>query len=87
MFMSLWYGVLLSVIEALKEIRVEVPEVQKDIGQMYSILKRYRNTVFHVQTEYWTEKWRRLILDDTSTEKIHNIYYTTNRGQKIVENS
>jgi len=73
-FMSLWYGILFSVIEALKEIRVEVPEVQKDIDQMYLILKRYRNAVFHVQTGYWTEKWRRLVLDEASSEKIHKIH-------------
>lgn len=74
MFMCLWYGVLFSVLEALREIKVNVPEVQEDINQMYPILKKYRNAVFHVQEDYWPDKWRNLILDDTSAEKIHLIH-------------
>ena len=74
MFMCLWYGVLFSVLEALKKIKVNVPEIQKDIDQMYPILKKYRNAVFHVQEEYWSDKWRNLILDDTSADKINLIH-------------
>jgi len=74
MFMCLWYGVLFSVLEALKKIKVNVPEVQKDIDQMYPILKEYRNAVFHVPKEYWSDKWRKLILDRTSADKINLIH-------------
>jgi hypothetical protein len=74
MLMCLWYGVLFSVLEALREIKVNVPEVQKDIDKMYPTLKKYRNAVFHVQKEYWSNKWRNLILDETSAKKINLIH-------------
>ena len=74
MFMCLWYGVLFSVIDALKEINIEIPEIQKDIDQMYDTLRLYRNAVFHVQEEYWPDKWRNLILDKTSADKINLIH-------------
>jgi hypothetical protein len=74
MLMCLWYGVLFSVLEALREIKVNVPEVQKDIDKMYLTLKKYRNAVFHVQKEYWSNKWRNLILDETSAKKINLIH-------------
>lgn len=74
MFMSLWCAVLFTVLEALKENRIKIPEVQNEIDQMYQILKRYRNAVFHVQPKYWTKKWRDLILDNTSAYKIQKIH-------------
>ena len=45
----LWYGILFSVLEALRKIKISVPEIQEDINKMYPVLKRYRNAVFHVQ--------------------------------------
>jgi len=74
MLMCLWYGVLFSVLEALRKIKVTVPGIQKDIDQMYPILRRFRNAVFHVQEDYWSEKWRNLILDNASAEKINLIH-------------
>ena len=74
MFMCLWYGTLFSVLEALKKIKVEVPEVQGDINLLYPFLKRYRNAVFHTQKVYWPDKWKNLILDETSVEKIQKIH-------------
>jgi len=74
MFMCLWYGVLFTVLESLREIKVDVPEIQKDINQMFPILKRFRNAVFHVQKDYWSDKWRNLILDDVSSDKITLIH-------------
>jgi len=74
MFMCLWYGILFTVLETLKEIKVSVPEIQEDINKMYPVLKRYRNAVFHVQEKYWPVKWRTLILDDSSADKIHLIH-------------
>ena len=74
MFMCLWYGILFSVLEALKEIKISVPEIQEDINKMYPVLKTYRNAVFHVQKKYWSNKWRNLLLDDSSADKIHLIH-------------
>ena len=72
--MCLWYGILFSVLETLKEIKVSMPEIQEDINKMYPVLKRYRNAVFHVQEEYYPDKWRNLILDDSSADKIRLIH-------------
>lgn len=76
MFMSLWYGILFSVLEALNKIKVKVPGVKEDINQMYEILRKYRNAVFHVQDKYQNKKQRKLILDDKSVEKINKIHKT-----------
>ena len=51
-----------------------MPKIQEDINKMYPVLKRYRNAIFHVQEEYWSVKWRNLILDDSSADKIHLIH-------------
>ena len=72
--MCLWYGILFLVLETLKEIKISVSKIQEDINKMYPVLKRYRNAVFHVQEEYWSVKWRNLILDDSSADKIHLIH-------------
>ncbi len=74
MFMCLWYGILFSVLDALKELEVEIPEVQDDINVIYPILKKYRNGVFHIQKNYWPDKWLMLILDESTASKIERIH-------------
>jgi len=79
MFMCLWYGLLFSILEALRESKVKVAEVQDEIAHLYTALRKYRNAVFHVQRGYWTEKWRKLILDDESANAIHRIHKQVGR--------
>jgi hypothetical protein len=74
MLMSLWYSMLFTVLEALDESKIEVPDVQSEIDELYPILKRYRNATFHIQKGYWTQKWSDLVLDDTSADKVHKIH-------------
>ena len=74
-YMSLWYGMMFSVLEALEENKVVIPSIAKDVNKIYEKLRLYRNAVFHVQKRYWpSSKIMPLINDEETTEIVHRIH-------------
>lgn len=73
-FLSLWYSILFSVLEVLKNNKIKIKDINKEINFIYPILKRYRNAVFHIQKKYWNDKWRDLILQDKTADIIIKVH-------------
>ena len=75
-YMSIWYGMLFGVLEALKDEKIIIPEINWHITDIYEPLRLYRNAVFHPQPEYWSSKLLKITEDEDSVKKIwtvHNI--------------
>lgn len=73
-YMSLWYGLLFVVLEALKEENIIISEIQEDINDIYDSLRVYRNAVFHAQEKYWSPKFFEIMEKTNSVRKIWNVH-------------
>ena len=73
-YMSIWYGILFSVLEGLKEEGVIIDGIEKDIEYVYEPLRLYRNAVFHPQKEYWSHKFFKIMQKQDSVDKIWKIH-------------
>lgn len=69
-YMCLWYSLIFSVLERLKEWKIVFPEIESEIKDIYSPLKLFRNAVFHPPRRYW----------DT---RLFNLFRTRDAGSKI----
>ncbi len=73
-YKSLWYGLLFSLLETLKENGIKIESAEKEIADMYDSLRLYRNAVFHPQPKYWSDKLRGVMKDNDPPEKILKIH-------------
>lgn len=73
-YMSIWYGMLFGVLEALKEEGITIPSIENDINSIYDSLRLYRNAVFHPQKQYWSNKLIKIMEDKDSVNKIWKIH-------------
>ncbi len=73
-YMCMWYGLLFAVLEALKEEKIIIPNIQKDIDDIYSSLRHFRNAVFHAQKKYWSPKFFEIMKDHDSADKIWKVH-------------
>ena len=69
-YMSIWYGMLFSILETLKGENVTIPNVESEIKDIYKPLRLYRNAVFHPQPKYWSHKLFEIMKDTESSSKI-----------------
>jgi hypothetical protein len=64
-FMSYWYGALYVVVEGWQELKLSDSEVDKLLSSSnVNLLRRFRNSVFHYQKSYMSDKF----LDFTGAE-------------------
>lgn len=56
-YMSIWYALLYSILEKLKQWGVKIDAVQAEIDEVYSSLKGFRHAVFHAPIKYWDMRW------------------------------
>lgn len=73
-YMCIWYGLLFSICEGLRAHSVHIPEVQSDIDEIYSALKRFRNAVFHIQPKYWSPKLFEIMEKKGSAIQIRKVH-------------
>src|SRR6266446_2567992 len=76
MYMCLWYGLLFTVCEGLREGGFTVPNAQPEINAIYDSLRLFRNAIFHVQSEYWSLKLLQITRDPNSAAKIKKAHQT-----------
>jgi hypothetical protein len=74
MYLCLWFGLEFAVCEALKEKRIVIPNAQKKITGIYISLRLFRNTIFHIQPEYFSPKMFKLLNDREHQSKIDNAH-------------
>ncbi|HEY1645678.1 MAG TPA: hypothetical protein VGF75_04880 [Candidatus Saccharimonadales bacterium] len=75
-FLCIWYALLFSVLEGLKERRIDLTILKNYDDKLYKDLKNFRNSVFHSPSKYWDKRFLKIISNyDTSNkskiEKLH----------------
>ena len=73
-YMCIWYGLLFAILEALKEEKITIPDIQNDIDDIYNSLRHFRNAVFHAQKKYWSPKFFKIMKDKYSVDKIWRVH-------------
>jgi len=73
-YKAIWYGLLYSVLETLKESNIDIEPIQSDVADIYQSLRNYRNAVFHPQPKYWSDKICTFINDKAADDKIQKIH-------------
>ena len=93
-YMSIWCGLLFSVLETLKNKDVVIRDVESDINDIYEPLNLYRNAVFHPQPKYWPHKLFEIMKDKDSADKIWRVHSALGKyfleeinKKKSIENS
>jgi hypothetical protein len=74
MYLCLWFGLEFAVCEALRGRKIVIPNVEREIKGVYKALKDFRNTIFHIQPEYFSPKMFKLLNDpahQTTIDKAH----------------
>lgn len=67
LYMSLWYGLLYVIVEGWKELKLNDQEIDKLLQSPNTdLLKRYRNGVFHFQTDYNDERFENFFKETTT---------------------
>ncbi len=77
LYMSYWYGSLYVVIEGWREARLQDPDVDRLLESPYvSLLKRYRNGVFHFQRSMWDERFEDFLREGEATaEWVRQVHF------------
>ena len=70
MYKFLRYGLLFSVCEALRAHKISIPNAQEEIDGIYKSLKLFRNAMFYIQSEYFSDKLFKILNDPNSDARI-----------------
>lgn len=75
MYMSYWYASLYAVIEGYVDFKLSSPAVDEMLKdqEMVDHLRRFRNGAFHVQADYFSDKFTNLINENNSVEWISKL--------------
>lgn len=73
-YMSVWYGLLYSVLETLRKNKIVIESIENEIADIYRPLKRYRNAVFHPQPKYWADKLFPVVTNENMRAKIQKVH-------------
>ena len=89
-FMFIWCGLVFAMCEAFKNFNIIIPEIQKDIDDVYDDLKQFRNAIFHVHNKFLSNKLRKLIKDIEFLIKVTRIHegigrYLDNEKDKYIK--
>jgi hypothetical protein len=73
-FMVLWYSLLFSTLEGLQSNHVDMKILDPDYDELHKRLKRFRNSVFHTEKQYWDMRQFELMQVDSVVRRIHYIH-------------
>jgi hypothetical protein len=74
-YILLGYALLFAVLEFLKE-RCCIPStIDTEVKKVFGPLKRFRNAIFHVQDEYFSDKLKDIMRQRDSTKSIKHIHH------------
>lgn len=79
MYLCLWFSLEFFVCEALRLHKLVVPNAQEEIKEIYQTLKEFRNTVFHIQPDYFSKKMFKLLNDAKHQTTILRVHKETGR--------
>ena len=73
--MCLWYGLLYATCDGIEaHAKVKVASIAPDYDKASAKLRRFRNAMFHVQPEYWSDKLMDVIGDGNLPDTIRAIH-------------
>jgi len=72
-YMCLWYSLLYSVLEVIRDKGYAVPGIE-EANDIMDPLRKFRNAVFHPQAEYWSKKFLGIWGDHDSVSKIRTVH-------------
>lgn len=72
--MWLWYSLLFSVMERLREKNAEFKHNDEDFHVLFNTMKRARNSIFHAENEYWDNRQIKLIEIQDAGTKIRRLH-------------
>lgn len=77
-YMMYWYSSLYAVVEGYKDFNMENIAIEKllEDSEKIELLRRFRNAAFHVQKEYFSEKYIDFIVAQNSAEWVSNLSET-----------
>lgn len=81
--MLLWYGMLFSVMEYLREKQIDITGLDGNYADLYSKLRRTRNSVFHAEKKYWDKRQDELMQIRDGVERIRHVH--TRLGEYFIE--
>jgi biopolymer transport protein ExbD len=71
-----WYGMLFTVMELLKSKGVALAALDPNFDELYSALRRLRNSVFHAEKTYWDDRQIEVMQLDEAVKRIHHVHDT-----------
>jgi len=73
--MSLWYGLLFAACDGLEKASgLSVSEISSEYARVRELLRRFRNAVFHVQPDYWSEKLMAVLREEQLATAIRAVH-------------
>lgn len=72
--MCLWYGLLFATCDGVEAGKVSMESIAPEYGQVKDTLRRFRNAMFHVQPDYWSEKLMAVLRDESMADTIRQIH-------------
>lgn len=87
-FMLLWYSLLFSTLEGLQSYHVDIKLIDPNYEELHKYLKRFRNSVFHIEKKYWDMRQFDLMRVDSVVRRIYHIHDTLGESflKVILEN-
>jgi len=73
-FMWLWYSLLFSVMERLREKHAELEHNDKDFDALFKSMKLARNSIFHAENRYWDNRQIKLMEIQDAGSKIRRLH-------------
>lgn len=71
---NLWYSLLFTVLETLRDWSIEIDTVQDDINEVYPLLKQLRHATFHRPKKYIDKRFYNLLTIKHVGNKLRNIH-------------
>ena len=84
-YMMYWYSSLYAVIEGYRDFKMKNVDIDNLLNdsEKLDLLRKFRNGAFHVQKEYFSEKYINLIVAKNSAEWVSCI--SQNMGKYLIE--
>jgi hypothetical protein len=70
----LWHALLFTVIEFLENNQSIPKSLSSEISVLYFPLKEFRNCTFHVQDNFFYERYDQLMTMEHATERVQNVH-------------
>ena len=72
-YFCLWYALLFNVLEFLDEEKLTPLQIKKEVKEVFTPLKKFRNAVLHPQASYFDKRFE-FMLNENYFKKVQHIH-------------